>query len=53
MTYQEYVRDVFMEHHSAMGMDIEEAEDLFNESSFKQIEKWLSKIGYDLNEYYL
>ena len=49
MTYKEYVRDVFMEHHVSMGMDIEEAEDLFNESSFASVEKWLTKVGYDLN----
>jgi hypothetical protein len=51
MTYQEYIKDTFLEHHAAMGMDIEEAEDLFNETPFQQIEKWLKRIGYDLNEY--
>lgn len=53
MTYQEYVKDIFMEHHTAMGMDIEEANDLFEESSFKQIEKWLKRQCYNLDEYYL
>jgi hypothetical protein len=46
--YQEYVKEVFLDHHDCMGMDAEEAQDLFNESSFNRVEKWLTKIGYDL-----
>ncbi|MGD6876839.1 hypothetical protein [Bacillus infantis] len=53
MTYKEYVLDVFKEHHNSGGMDMGEIEDLISESSFDKIEKWLSKNGYDLNEYYL
>lgn len=53
MTYQEYVKDVFTEHHSAMGMDEEEIKDLLGENNFSQIERWLQKVGYDLNEYKL
>lgn len=48
MTYKEYVKDVFIEYHNCMGMDLEEAEDIFNESPFMKVENWLYKIGYDL-----
>lgn len=51
MTYEENVKDIFIEHHVAMGLDVEEAEDFFEESSFSAVEKWLIKIGYDLNNY--
>ena len=51
MTYEEYVIDAFIEHHNCLGMDIEEAEDIVKETPFHKIEKWLTKIGYDLNEY--
>jgi hypothetical protein len=53
MTYQVYVLELFKEHHLNGGMDIEEIEDLIFESRFDQIEKWLIKNGYNLNEYYL
>lgn len=52
MTYKQYVYDTFAEHHNCMGMDLEEINDLINETEFNQIEKWLTKAGYDLNEYY-
>lgn len=48
MTYQEYVKDVFLEHQNCMGQDLEEAENTFNETKFIKIENWLYKIGYDL-----
>jgi hypothetical protein len=51
MTYQEYVKEVFLEHYNCMGQDLEEAADIFSETKFPTIEKWLTKIGYDLNEY--
>ncbi|WP_161805228.1 hypothetical protein [Sporosarcina globispora] len=51
MTYEEYVLDVFTEHHLSVGQDLEEIKDVIREASFKKIEKWLTKIGYDLNEY--
>jgi hypothetical protein len=51
MTYEQYVKDVFVEHHVSMGLDTEEAEDRFNEVEFTKVEKWLTKCGYDLNEY--
>jgi hypothetical protein len=31
-----------------MGLDTEEAEDLFQESPFPKVEKWLKKKGYEL-----
>ncbi|WP_156187460.1 hypothetical protein [Peribacillus loiseleuriae] len=52
MAYQEYVYEVFRDHHDCMGMDEEEISELIEETSFAQIEKWLTKSGYDLNEYY-
>lgn len=51
MTYQQYVIDVFIEHHNCMGMDIEEIRDIIKETKFSRIEKWLTRNGYDLNEY--
>lgn len=48
MTYEEHVKDVFVEHQIAMGAGVEESEDLFNDCKFETIEKWLIKIGYDL-----
>jgi len=53
MTYQEYVLDVFTEHHVSQGMDQEEVNDLIEEAGFERIEKWLTAVGYDLNEYNL
>lgn len=53
MTYQEYVIDVFKEHHVSLGMDQEEVNDLIEETGFARMEKWLKAVGYDLNEYYL
>jgi hypothetical protein len=52
MTYEQYVLEVFRDHHDCMGMDSEEIEDLIEEASISAMEKWLSKIGYDLSEYY-
>ena len=53
MTFVEYIEDVFVEHHIAMGLCVEESRDLFNDSNFDKVCKWLKKIGYDLDEYYL
>jgi hypothetical protein len=46
--YYENVKETFIEHHSCMGLDTEEAEDLFQESPFPKVEKWLKKKGYEL-----
>jgi hypothetical protein len=51
MTYQQYVLEVFRDHHDCMGMDSDEIEDLIQETSFSSIERWLTKTGYDLTEY--
>lgn len=48
MRYTDYVKEVFIEYHIEMGMDEEEAIDLYNESDFIKLEKWLYKMGYDL-----
>jgi hypothetical protein len=37
------LKETFIEHHNCMGMDIEEAEDLFNDSELKQVKKWMKK----------
>jgi hypothetical protein len=50
MKYTDYVKDVFIEHHNCMGMDLQEAEDLYNDSDFFALEKWLLKKGYNLKE---
>jgi hypothetical protein len=51
MTYQDHVKEVFVNHQNAMGMDIEEAEEMFQEANFAKVEKWLGKQGYDLSEF--
>jgi hypothetical protein len=52
MEYTDYVKEVFLDHHDCMGMDAEEAQDLWEENSFKRIENWLYKVGYDLKTNY-
>lgn len=51
MTYQDHVKETFINHQNAMGMDIEEAEEMFMEANFAKVEKWLTNKGYDLSEY--
>lgn len=53
MTYKNYVKDVFVEHHISLGLDVEESNDLFEDHNFSTIEKWLIRTGYDLNEFYM
>lgn len=50
MSYKENIKEIFIEHQNCMGQSIEEAEDIFNETPFAKIEKWLLKNGYDLGE---
>lgn len=52
MNYQKYVQDVFLEHQNCMGVDLQEAQDQLEENSFKRIENWLYKVGYDLKTDY-
>lgn len=52
MTYEAYADEVFIEHHSAMGLDTEETEFLIETSTFKQRERWLRRAGYDLDSMY-
>jgi hypothetical protein len=52
MTYQEYVLQVFREDHDCKGMSEEEIEDIIEENSFRSIEKYLCKEGYNLHEMY-
>jgi hypothetical protein len=37
------LKETFIEHHHCLGMDPEEAEDLFNDSELKQVKKWVKK----------
>jgi hypothetical protein len=37
------LKENFIEHHQDMGMDAEEAQDLFNDSELKQVKKWMKK----------
>ncbi len=54
MTYQQWLDDVFTEHHNCVGFSLEEIQDLIEESTPEQRKKWLSRNGYDvsLDEYY-
>jgi hypothetical protein len=52
MTYQEYCLQVFREDHDCKGMSTEEIEDIIEENSFRSIEKYLIKEGYNLQEMY-
>jgi hypothetical protein len=37
------LKETFIEHHHDLGMDLEEAQDLFNDSELKQVKKWVKK----------
>jgi hypothetical protein len=50
MKKEELMKDLFLDHHINLGLDEVEANDLYNESNPLQVEKWLLKRGYDLNE---
>lgn len=52
MTFEEYVTEVFSNHHDSGGMDTEEIQDLIEESTHEQRVKWLKSIGYDLRKDY-
>jgi hypothetical protein len=52
VTYEQYVLDVFADHHDCMGLCSEEITDLINETPFSKLERWLTKRGYDLKEMY-
>lgn len=47
-TFEQFVDEVFKEHHNCMGMDAEEIEELIDDSTFDQRRKWLIKEGYNL-----
>ncbi|WP_179123903.1 hypothetical protein [Paraliobacillus ryukyuensis] len=53
MSYKDYVLNVFIEDQNAMGKSIDDIEQIIKVTKFERIEKWLTKMGYDLNEYYL
>ena len=46
MTYEKYVDEVFIEEHNCLGLDMEEIEELIEDSTWEQRHKWLKKIGY-------
>lgn len=46
------VDEVFKDHHDCLGLDEQEIEDLFEESTFQQRYTWLKKNGYELEEEY-
>jgi hypothetical protein len=47
-SYYLNAKEIFIEDQNCMGLALEEAEDIFNETPFPQIEKFLKKSGYDL-----
>lgn len=53
MNYQEFVYDTFINHEMDLGiMCREEIEDTIQENSFKSVERWLIRSGYDLQKDY-
>lgn len=52
MTYEQYLLDIFRDDHDCKGMDIEEINDIIEETPFNQIEKYLINQGYSLREMY-
>jgi hypothetical protein len=52
MSYEQYVLEVFADDQDCMGMDSEEITDIIQETPFNQIEKYLTKKGYNLTEMY-
>ncbi|GEN36587.1 hypothetical protein [Aneurinibacillus danicus] len=49
MTYWEWIDDIFIEHHNCMGMDMNEVEEIMQDSTPEQRKKWLDKPGYDVS----
>lgn len=45
---EELVKDIFLEHQNCMGMDLEEATDIYEDTPFPQIERFLLKQGYEI-----
>lgn len=52
MSYEQFVYEVFRDHHDCLGMDSEEIEDLIEDNDFSAIERFLVKAGYDLGNMY-
>lgn len=52
MKYNEYVKQVFVEHLDCKGLDQQEIDTALEESSQLCMENYLYKIGYDLNTDY-
>lgn len=52
MTFEQFVDDVFIEHHNCMGLGLDEIEELIEDSTWEQRRKWLKKEGYNLREDY-
>ena len=51
MPYKEYLEDVFIEHQTGSGMELEVAQEILAGASFERIVKWLTKIGYELSDF--
>jgi hypothetical protein len=52
MTYEEYVLEVFREDQNCLGYDLEEINDIIEEATVSQIEKFLLTKGYNLKLMY-
>lgn len=52
MTFEQFVNQVFIDHHDDMGMSEQEIDDLLEESTWEQRYKWLKRNGYDPNSDY-
>lgn len=50
MTYEQFVDEVFTDHHDHMGMDEDEILELIEDTTFEQRKKWLKRNGYDLSQ---
>lgn len=47
--YVKFVHEMLLDHYINCSLPVDDAELVIEEYSFTQIEKWLIKIGYDLN----
>lgn len=49
VTYEQYVTETFKDHHDCMGLGSDEIDDLVEETTHEQRERWLKRQGYDLD----
>jgi hypothetical protein len=49
MNYNEWLDDIFIEHHNCMGSNMSEIIELMEYSTIDQRKRWLNKNGYNVS----